>query len=731
MYSGSTQIHNSARTQTPKNQRDTLSLNRANEGEGDRMYGLSDHEITLFLEAMHPDVPHSHVVSKFRREAPPLHGCVDGTYTAVLNRHRFKYLKAPLPKCIRSRLLDLGYEVKEPLNEVIDVLSRMQYNCLYLLKVSSVGIVTLVGPETNRILRERDGASFVQSLVELAETLNLRLQVGEIDGNTTLTLAVEYESTIPESVSQARLELISQARRFRRHCQELEGGVKDTPVELYVRDLACQTTVFRYRQQDALVYDLYEYFAGVLNPPMPVESVLDLFSFNVEGKRVTSYDKSTKLSDLCNPGAYASAQLLVVGGKKKKQPKTLAGAVGAIARTIKRATKSKTGRAVGSVARGIAEMSIGKNAARAAETALDFSVDSFAKMGRGHKIKVFRHLSMRNLQLKLSANSLAVLRAAVDPFNPSNALIYIGTGTSTMSKRTVCSTKQFASSNSAGTMIMGIAPCVANNSPCLFFTNGSAAVTTMTPYSNAATPVLASGWSTANLTTLPYTNNVLAASGAVVDTSISTDVPVGCVVLAAYRVTNVSAVTTLGGCVVHCVPQERDNMYGAGYGDLTSQVQVAPAVTSREVLMGVIAPSSDNENSFELGERLSAPNATGAIQTAHITYPMSGGTTIVPANTASSIGGIIAMIVSTQGNAFFEVEYIQYTEFIGQQCSSDYSSKMVDSADWTLCCEVLRAYQDLLQRSPLCDVRDAMRASIALVSKRHMKFDCSAVALSI
>lgn len=673
----------------------------------------SDSDLKLLVEMHHPRV-HQRLRPLGTRVLGPA-GHIDDVAMPVSVRH-FRYLKPDPPQSIASRALRLwGVDLLGPeTSEAGRFLFSMVYNTPYTLSASSVGVVTIMGAGKVSVLKGDAGASLVCASAELATLLDLPFSIVEREGKTCVSLEVPYQDRLIEDLEMAKALLEEHARRACSHFG-LSVSAKDEPAmaQMFIRDLTCTLYAMDYDQNHSTVGEIYDCYCNSTGGIVPYDKAIEQLSFVIGTKRVTGADEDKPLAQFANPGDVASAQLLVVGGKKKKATTTMAKRIGGVGRSIRRAVKnSGMGGALGHVASALG--------GPMAEPLLSWGMDNWAAMGRGQKTKMYKQVSSITHSLRISENTRDILRACMDPFNPTIGKIYIGTGGYTQSQRVCTSVKFTAWSGNGGYMFVGVAPCVCNDFSSLFYTDGSAGFASYTPFTNASTPAIQGGWKAAGLTSLPYTSAQVSGS----DTTASSDFPVGRVVLAAMRLTNVSSIQSLSGVVAVDTGEERDNYYGATLADIMAGNQNAPVVSSRNTIVSIIFPITENECAFDVATILMAPPGTsGSIIGSQMLYPLSGGTVNVPLNTANSVGGATMLAMSTMLNGSWEVEYVQYTEYVGERASYDYSDRHSDPEDWALCVEIMRSYQDVMQRAEGIDSAAGMRAAIATVAKRHNRVD--------
>jgi hypothetical protein len=586
----------------------------------------------------------------------------------------------------------------------LEPLVKMGFREEHRVSVDSIGSVVISGPSGEHHYFPPHPAKFVQDLMTTASEYGFRLTYtsGAVGQSGILRLVlpeVQHEGHLADVRSQV-------------------GGLTDRVTRTLGLGLDCQlfvtgtnsvVGVYNYSSGVSSVQELFSWYAGYYEVPYDV--VCDSISFLSCGKRITFSQSDDILSNLVPNGVSASAQLLIVGGRKKKKGIS----VQSISRAVLKATKSKTGKKIGSVARMGARMVVGKDVASLGEK---LAVSSLQSLAGGPKR--YKEVSGGYVAMSFTDNSMRVLLAATDSFNSIYDGIYIGTGPAAMSNRVTGTIKGGTFTTGNGQMFISMAPCVSSDGITVFSTGSTGSVTSLSPYTNVASPAISTGWSVAATTNLPFTAAQLYPPGSPPNISFGTDYPVGRVVMACLEIQNTSATVNVGGITTEFVPNTSMNLYGATLADITSQRDVNRGSVGRQTAKVVVFPTSASENTFELDEvvtnMINSDGSSLYAQSAAL-YPLSGGTTISPNNNTLNIGGQIATIAYNGPEATFTFRYVVYVEYVGVTGSVYNKPKTSDTADWSLCTQVLRQYQNLLQEHPGADEVETMRLAVHAVGR--------------
>lgn len=287
--------------------------------------------------------------------------------------------------------------------------------------------------------------------------------------------------------------------------------------------------------------------------------------------------------------------------------------------------------------------------------------------------------SIRSTQSLMTASqcSATLLRAMADPFDPMAISVCIPAEPARPTQKVRATTRLTVTIGSSGIGWIALAPCIANDSPSIFYTTPGYTGSTLVPYSNAATPVLTTGVTAANLATLPYSTSQLWNNTA--DMSYSSQVLGGYCCVWGVKVIATSSEMNLGGTTTCYTAPDRLNLYGANLANIQAYVDADTMISDRKPCQLQIHAAEPQEYSYDPRERAGYNNLASIGGEIAVLYPLSGNTNMCVSNVNTVLGALTACIMfqGTSGNSFY-VELVAHNEYYGTAAATMSTPKVDD-----------------------------------------------------
>jgi len=343
------------------------------------------------------------------------------------------------------------------------------------------------------------------------------------------------------------------------------------------------------------------------------------------------------------------------------------------------------------------------------------------------KTKTTKLVPRLKRDLPLSECAARYLLASVDPFNPeaNGSCIPIANNRSTLKARSILRVSMGAGTKGYG--FVQFAPCVANDYPALFYTNGTYTGDSVDTNPLFITGSLAGGINAATVSNLPFKSTALISNSP----EFASPTVYGRVVSVGIRITYTGALSATAGVYLWQVHPTHANMtavsFATMYGDMLTGVR---RIDDRTLELTINVKDESEAQFNRTGEITDTSTGQSNILESPSLFPMSNGQVLQSTGlptTQTLIGGtpLIIRVGGCAAGASFDVQVVQHVEYMGIDANYGCTPSEIDTPGFSAAQDVIessRSRQLVTPEKPLVEhVMSAVADVGSMLAKSALK----------